>query len=192
MRAMWDRIRVLSFGEEREVLLVWCPECRVADPPDITGRNNPRWKGGKTETDCEVCGKTVTRYPSGFAGGSMPLERGLSSTMALHAFSGESRPNWKGGGSQAYGPGWSEVRAEALDRDNYRCRVCGKSREEIGRNPDVHHIVPVRWFGESDDHERSDAHRFDNVVSLCVECHRRADFGHVPAEELRRLIGGVE
>lgn len=76
----------------------------------------------------------------------------------------------------------------ALKRDGYRCRLCGKTRSEIGRNPDVHHTVTVRRFAEADDLDVEDAHRLDNVVSLCVECHRRADFGKIPAEALRETI----
>lgn len=87
-----------------------------------------------------------------------------------------------------YGQGWARVRKQALERDGYRCRVCQKSKSDIGRNPDVHHIVPLRTFIESDKHEKEDAHTLDNVVSLCVDCHRKADFGKISADELRKLI----
>lgn len=32
------------------------------------------------------------------------------------------------------------------------------------------------------------AHELDNVVSLCVDCHRKADFGKIPVEILRELV----
>ena len=112
------------------------------------------------------------------------------------AFTGEGHPNWKGGGNASYGKGWDEVRSQALERDGYKCRLCGTTRDDIGRNPDVHHITPVRWFVESENHSIEDAHRLDNVISLCISCHRKADHGNIPRDRLRSLINeganGVE
>ena len=45
----------------------------------------------------------------------------------------------------------------------------------MGREPDVHHITPVRDFEDP-----QDAHRLDNVVCLCRSCHRLAEIGEVP------------
>lgn len=59
------------------------------------------------------------------------------------------------------------MKRQALERDNYECQDCGKTREEIGRNPDVHHMKPVRSFDEE-----SDAHYLENVISVCVQCHK--------------------
>ncbi|WP_458188795.1 hypothetical protein [Haladaptatus sp. NG-WS-4] len=61
--------------------------------------------------------------------------------------------------------------------------------EKLGRNPDVHHIVPVRWFIKSDDHTLTDAHFLDNVISLCSSCHRKAEYGTISRDELLTLIG---
>ena len=47
-------------------------------------------------------------------------------------------------------------------------------------------------FVETDDHSREDAHFLDNVVSLCVRCHRKADFGNISREELRSLVGTTD
>jgi len=104
-------------------------------------------------------------------------------------FTGEGHPNWKGGGSANYGRGWRRVRKRALERDGYECVLCGESAEELGRNPDVHHIVPVRAFLETPATTERDAHYLDNVVSLCPSCHRRAEFGHVAADRLRAATG---
>jgi hypothetical protein len=30
-----------------------------------------------------------------------------------------------------------------------RCVICGATTDELGRNPDIHHIVPVRAFVET-------------------------------------------
>ncbi|AEM55672.1 conserved hypothetical protein [Haloarcula hispanica ATCC 33960] len=67
--------------------------------------------------------------------------------------------------------------------------LCGTAAEELGRNPDVHHIVPVRLFAAMPALAVRDAHTLDNVVSLCPGCHRRAEFGHVSRAELRWRAG---
>jgi 5-methylcytosine-specific restriction endonuclease McrA len=171
---------------------LFCPDCvKGADwrtLPDVTGKNNPRLNGGKVKRDCDVGGTAVDRYPSDFTGEACLCSERCRRTWLSEAFSGEGHPNWKGGSNRSYGKGWSRLRATALKRDGYRCRLCGETRSEIGRNPDVHHFVPVRRFAEADDLDVKDAHRIDNVVSPCVECHLRADFGKVPAEALREPI----
>jgi 5-methylcytosine-specific restriction endonuclease McrA len=81
------------------------------------------------------------------------------------------------------------VRERALERDDRTCVLCGTDAAELGRNPDVHHIVPVRAFVESAVLIENDAHTLDNVVSLCPSCHRTAEFGGVSRRELRWKAG---
>ncbi|WP_435063719.1 HNH endonuclease [Halobaculum sp. EA56] len=94
-------------------------------------------------------------------------------------YSGDGHPNWKGGPIGCYGRGWRSVRRAALDRDNHTYQVCGKRADEIGRNPDVHHIVPVRVYKNAERYELSDAHHLENVICLCAGCHRAADSGAI-------------
>lgn len=157
--------------------------------PSIEGDDNPRWNGGKVELDCEVCGETVERYPSNVTGEVTVCGEECRTAWLSDAFTKSGHPNWKGGGNGAYGKGWSRVRRKALERDGYECVVCAKTSEEIGRNPDVHHITPVRLFAESESHSKTDAHYLANVASLCVECHRKAEFGKLSKRELRSRIG---
>jgi ribosomal protein L37AE/L43A len=153
----------------------------------MEGEDHPRWSGGKAAYDCAACGETVERYPSR-TGEVTTCDEGCRAEWLSEAFTGEGHPNWEGGDVGPYGPGWSRVRREALERDDHECQHCGKTREEIGRNPDVHHIVPVRAFAAAGGRERADAHRLDNVVSLCVDCHRKADFGEISKERLRSYV----
>lgn len=170
----------------------FCPTCVENEswqaPPVVRGSAHPRWSGGKVRRECIVCGATVVRYPSGFVSDVVLCSEPCRRTWLSEAFTGEGHPNWKGGGNEAYGSGWNDLREKALERDSHECVVCGKTRDDIGRNPDVHHIVPVRWFVESEEHEKVDAHSLDNVVSLCIDCHRKADFGKISTESLRELI----
>lgn len=158
------------------------------DPPTLSGGENPRWRGGPTERHCAVCGSTVRRHPSGFAGSVAVCSEPCRRRWLSESFTGERHPNWKGGEIGPYGPGWNRTRAAALDRDGHQCVRCGVTRTTIGRNPDVHHIVPVRDFVEAPLMSRADAHRLVNVVTLCPSCHRRADAGKIREQELVSLL----
>lgn len=90
------------------------------------------------------------------------------------AFSGAKHPAWLGGRSLHRGESWKRSRMIALRRDQFRCQHCGMTQKEHkrrwGSGLEVHHIVPYRFF---DDHLV--ANRLDNLVSLCVSCHKKAE-----------------
>ena len=75
----------------------------------------------------------------------------------------DGRPDRRGGD-------W-EVRArQARERDGFVCRGCGVTEERLGRQLDVHHIVPFRLFLAG-----VDANRLDNLISVCPVCHARLE-----------------
>ena len=88
-------------------------------------------------------------------------------------------PDRHSDGTAVYNGDWFQVKRQALERDDHRCQYCGKTRTEIGREPDVHHIEPIRGFDDP-----QDAHSLDNVVCLCRSCHRYAEFGTIPRSEI--------
>lgn len=157
--------------------------------PKLEGEENPRWNGGKRQYTCDICDGSFERYPSGVYGEATLCSRECLGKWVSEEFTGEGHPNRRGGGNEAYGSGWDPIRTKALERDGYACVLCGTDAEELGRNPDVHHIVPVRDFVESPVLSIEDAHTLDNVVSLCIACHRRAEFGHLSKSELRWRAG---
>ena len=53
---------------------------------------------------------------------------------------------------------WAETRRVVLDRDGWRCQVCGRA----GR-PEVDHITPIADGG--------DPWNRDNLQTLCRACH---------------------
>jgi hypothetical protein len=69
------------------------------------------------------------------------------------------RSNRRGAGQ------WERNRQAAVDRDGHRCVHCGSSVRLH-----VHHVTP--WAPD-----QADPHALDNLVTLCVGCHRRE---HLP------------
>jgi DEAD/DEAH box helicase domain-containing protein len=93
-----------------------------------------------------------------------------------------------------YGPEWPKIRERIRARDGNRCQVCGISegggrqpgdvvspeRNLAGTNParqhDVHHKIPFRQFRDEGGRIlRERANRADNLVTLCPECHKKAE-----------------
>lgn len=167
---------------------LYCADCVENEPwrhtVRIEGEDNPRWNGGKITLSCDVCDATVERHPSMITGEATLCDRECFEEWLSEAFTGEGHPNWLGGGNEAYGRGWNEIRERALERDGYACVKCGTDAEDLGRNPDVHHLVPVRAFVESPVMLETEAHTLDNVVTLCPGCHRKAEFGSYTRAEL--------
>jgi len=80
----------------------------------------------------------------------------------------KGHPKYRGGN-------WEVQAARARARDGYRCRICGATEEALGRQLDVHHLVPVRLFASA-----AEANRLDNLIAVCRSCHRRLEAeGHV-------------
>lgn len=67
-------------------------------------------------------------------------------------FNGKYYDTWHRGG---IGP---ELREAVLQRDGYKCHVCGR-----GHNLHIHHIIPRVDGGK---------HTMANLITLCSGCHR--------------------
>jgi hypothetical protein len=89
--------------------------------------------------------------------------------------SGDLNHAWRGGhkgwqkgklGRDKDGLSWKHQRVLVWERDNYTCQDCGKSREDLGRRPDVDHIVPYRI---------SASHALENLITRCRSCHKKAE-----------------
>lgn len=92
---------------------------------------------------------------------------------------GPQNPNWRGGYSRRYGPGWSVAREAVRDRDEI-CQHCGHDGSE--RRLEVHHIEPVRQFRDDPDRDLASAHVLENLVLLCRTCHAKADHGTISVD----------
>ena len=67
-----------------------------------------------------------------------------------------------------YGPDWGRIRDRVRARDGYKCQVCGTP--ETTRQHDVHHKTPFRAFTI-----REEAHRLENLTTLCPSCHKKVE-----------------
>ncbi len=93
-----------------------------------------------------------------------------------------------------YGPEWPARRDAARARDGYRCQACG-AVEPPARQHDVHHRVPFRAFvadptlrqGLPAELAWQAANRPENLVTLCADCHHRAEAG----VRIRSGLGGM-
>jgi DEAD/DEAH box helicase domain-containing protein len=96
--------------------------------------------------------------------------------------------DWTVATLRSYGPNWAEQRRRARERDQYRCRQCGR-REVPGRQLDVHHLQPFRTFdyrpGENDNYIRANSP--DNLISLCSDCHKQLE----TATDVQGTLGGL-
>jgi len=66
----------------------------------------------------------------------------------------------------------ADLRRRVLLEAGHRCAIHTCRHVDV----DVHHIVP--WARERE-------HRFENLIALCPNCHRRADAGDIDRQSLR-------
>jgi len=98
--------------------------------------------------------------------------------------SGEEHPAWNEDcESQGYGPSWYKQRKKARERDDYSCRICGDGKEELSRNPAVHHIRPKYMWNVQEEHEEMNS--LDNLVTLCYSHHQllEGEYKNLSTEE---------
>lgn len=152
---------------------VYCSDC-VDDAQGLLP-DNPSTKEERVVVDCAACGAELEVRPARLD----EQERGFFCTLDCYGdwlsehIVGPAHHQWEGGPID-YGRTWWRIRRHALERDDYECQHCGAEKADLGRNPDVHHVRPVRSFDDSEA-----AHTMANVITLCRPCHRRAEDGQI-------------
>lgn len=151
---------------------VYCSTC-VSEAGGLLPRKQSA--SSKLVVECRNCGSQIERYPHEVEDVSYGFFCDLEcyGMWLSNNVTAEKHHQWEGG-TVPYGSGWWNIRQAALERDNHTCQYCGIDSNDLGHNPDVHHIVPVRSFENPEA-----AHRLDNVVSLCRSCHRRVEAGGI-------------
>jgi DEAD/DEAH box helicase domain-containing protein len=79
-----------------------------------------------------------------------------------------------------YGSQWPQLRKMILERDAYRCQLCGL--HGTSSNLHVHHKVPFRAFNNI-----QEANQPANLITLCPACHRIAEQN----VKMRSGLGGL-
>ena len=120
----------------------------------------------RVEKECDQCGAGMTVLQS-------TLDRGHGRFCSHDCLCTWLSERW-GDTDNEYNGAWYGVRQAARERDDHKCQNCGADKEELGQEPDVHHVIPVRKFDDS-----QNAHTIDNVVCLCRSCHRLAETGQI-------------
>lgn len=151
---------------------VFCPAC-VEEAEAFLGTPSYELREiERVERTCENCG-VVSEYLKTEVdrGRGRFCDRDCHSEWMSENWVGENHHAWLGTDSTGWYTGkWWRVRREVLERDGHACRLCGTTRDELGQEPDVHHIEPIRTFEDP-----QDAHTLDNVVCLCKSCHNVAE-----------------
>jgi hypothetical protein len=117
---------------------------------------------------CLQCGTMVTRTISE----TKKTKGGFLCNITCRKlfYQGVHHPRWTGGNEYIYGPGWGKQKKLATERDNHACRICGKTKQEMGREPDVHHID--HFFNNKNND-------LSNLICLCPKHHRQVEKGQV-------------
>lgn len=161
------------YGAERD------EEVKKQISESLEGREFPeasREQMAESHTGMEIPASVRDRISESLSGLTRPPE---TREKMSESRTGEANPNWRGGGSFRYGPGWKPARENVRERDEV-CRQCGHDGSE--RDLHVHHIIPVREFRESADASIQDAHDLSNLVLLCYSCHYDAEYDRINFE----------
>lgn len=134
--------------------------------------NGKKRKGTAVLVDvqCAQCGVSLKRRPCQVKKHSFCSQKCTGIWKATHLV-GDKVYNFIGGEwkNRYYGEDWVRRRREARKRDNDTCQRCGITKAEYGKNLDVHHIIPWRYFGAE---RRLEANKLSNLVCLCNVCHK--------------------
>lgn len=123
----------------------------------------------KIQIFCNNCNQSILRHKSRINTNKNFCSTECQKEWRSENMVGENHPQYEGYNSNYSGSWWSS-RREARERYNHQCFLCKKSKNELGQEPDIHHIIPVKEFDE----ERK-AHYQENLVALCRKCHRNIE-----------------
>lgn len=148
----------LAWSEERRTKVKGKTGGRVWSGSRV-GVMNINYKDGRhcLVHPCPVCGKSMrgTIYKCCSRECGYKLRR---------SYKGEGNPNYLGA-EHEYGIEFDNSLKERIRfRDGYRCKICGCSQVENGRQLDIHHM----------DYNKKNNNVY-NLISLCIHCHRRTN-----------------
>lgn len=150
---------------------------------NTSGEDSWHWKGGNKEVPCAYCGSPVEVRPVEFREDRDRFcDYECRGKWMSENWVGEDSPSWNYGTVSDYGPNWRSQRKKALERDDFQCVGCGRSREghyELwGRDLEMHHKRPIKTFPFVDDEYNRDweeANAVSNLMTCCKACHAEFD-----------------
>ncbi len=149
---------------------IYCHSC-IENGDDLT-ELGPKAYAERVTLRCEQCRCKMDVLKSRVARSTVRFcSSNCRDTWLSENYYGERHHSWKEGESKYRGTWWY-VRRQARKRDDYTCQNCGTSKSELGQNPHVHHVKPIRNFEDP-----QEAHTLDNVVTLCPSCHHKIEHG---------------
>lgn len=76
---------------------------------------------------------------------------------------------------------WKKKSLEIRNRDKYLCQLCLSEGHIVYNNLSVHHIESLvdAWDLRLDN---------DNLITLCNECHEKAEGGEISKERLKDIV----
>lgn len=140
------------------------------------GERNPSFGTGtkRVEAKCAHCDKTFRFYPRGDKGAGTYCSR-----RCYHeANSGKSSALYRGGRYDAakrfyQSQEWKDLSAQCKERDGHICQECQQAFPS--RRLHAHHLIERRDGGTD---------TLDNLITLCLSCHRRH---HTVLGHMRRI-----
>jgi hypothetical protein len=118
----------------------------------------------RTTVRCTYCGEETLRRP-GRDGDAMRghfCDRSCYADWMSDNVRGEAHHNRQDVITSARSSMGRRTRQRVLERDGNRCRSCGRGDCRL----EAHHIVPYN-------HADPNTHALDNLMTLCVPCHRK-------------------
>lgn len=137
---------------------------------------------------CAECGKTLERIPSQVKERSFCNQK-CAGIWKCKNITGNKVYNYKGGYDDDYGPSWPFARRQTLERDGHKCTICGVTKEQLGKEPDVHHVIPFRFFGKE---RHKQANNIVNLTCLCPKHHTEQEIkDNTLAEHYSNIVRGI-
>jgi 5-methylcytosine-specific restriction endonuclease McrA len=150
--------------------------CQSKWNKELDKEDHGSWNGGKVDLICDWCDKRFKRKQSE----AEKYDKSFCSNNCRFEWKRENHPtgednwSWNEGCVEDYGSNWNKKREETIHRDEYKCQVCGMTRDEhheqYGRDLSVHHKIPIAEFDEPED-----ANYLINLVTTCRSCHGKLD-----------------
>ncbi len=122
----------------------------------------------KIECYCDSCTNLLIRLPAQVSQHNFCDSKCLGQWLSKNK-SGAASSRWKGGYEGYYGESWVSARRTTRKRDNDTCQNCFRTKEQMGKNLDVHHKIPFRTFGVE---RHLEANSLTNLVCFCASCHK--------------------